>query len=302
MKKAFPAILTFIMAFINLQATGQTKHQMKQLRSDIISVFSSQKGDFALCLIDINSGKKLSVNANEYFHAASTMKTPVMIEVFKRVKENKISLQDSIEIKNEFKSIVDGSKYSLDSSNDSYSAIYKHLGEKCTLYELVYHMIINSSNLATNIIIDLIDAKAVTKTMRSWGAKDILVLRGVEDQKAYDAGFNNTTTSHDLALIFKKIATGKAVDPASSEQMIKILSDQTHNSIIPARLPHDVKVAHKTGSITGVQHDSGIVFLPNGNKYVLVILSKNLMDEKASVEAMAKVSSMVYSAMSGISK
>lgn len=302
MKKAILTILTYIMVFINLQAIAQTKTELKQLRSKILSEFNSQKGDFGFCLINLNSGKKISINADEHFHAASTMKTPVMIEVFKRVQEKKISLQDSIVIENEFKSIVDGSKYSLDSSNDSYSEIYKHLGEKYTLYDLVYHMIINSSNLATNIIIDLIDAKAITKTMRDWGAKDILVLRGVEDQKAYDAGLNNITTAHDLALIFKKIATGKAVDPASSEEMIKVLLDQMHNSIIPAKLPHNVKVAHKTGSITGVQHDSGIVFLPDGNKYVLVILSKNLVDEKASVEAMARVSALVYSLMSGNSK
>lgn len=299
MKKGTQFLMIITLAFINLFSYAQTNQSLKQLRTNILTEFNNQQGDFAVAFINLKTGKKLLINEKENFHAASTMKTPVMIEVFKQVKEGKFSLEDSITIKNEFKSITDGSLYSLDSSEDSYSNLYQHLGEKTTLYNLVYHMIINSSNLATNLVIDLIDAKKVTKTMRSYGAKDIMVLRGVEDQKAYDAGLNNTTTAYDLALIFQMIATGKAVDKNASEKMIQILLDQQHNSIIPANLPTNVKVAHKTGSITGVHHDSGIVFLPDGTKYVLVILSKNIMDEDSAVKAMAKVSEMIYSVVSG---
>lgn len=299
MKKGTQFLMIITLAFINLFSYAQTNQSLKQLRTNILTEFNNQQGDFAVAFINLKTGKKLLINEKENFHAASTMKTPVMIEVFKQIKEGKFSLEDSITIKNEFKSIVDGTLYSLDSSEDSYSNLYQHLGEKTTLYNLVYHMIINSSNLATNLVIDLIDAKKVTKTMRSYGAKDIMVLRGVEDQKAYDAGLNNTTTAYDLALIFQMIATGKAVDKNASEKMIQILLDQQHNSIIPANLPTNVKVAHKTGSITGVHHDSGIVFLPDGTKYVLVILSKNIMDEDSAVKAMAKVSEMIYSVVSG---
>ncbi len=299
MKKRTAFLMFIVLLGINLLVQAQNKKAMKQLRTDILTEFKNQQGDFAVAFINLKTGKKLFINEKENFHAASTMKTPVMIEVFKQIKEGKFSLEDSIIIKNEFKSIVDGSLYSLNSSDDSYAAIYKHIGEKTTLYNLVYHMIINSSNLATNLIIELVDAKKVTATMRNFGAKDIMVLRGVEDQKAYDAGLSNTTTALDLALIFKKLATDKAVDKDASEKMLKILMDQQHNSIIPAKLPATVKVAHKTGSITGVHHDSGIVFLPDGTKYVLVILSKNLKDDKEAVKAMSRVSEMVYLAVVG---
>ena len=240
MKKVVVFFMIMIMTGLNLFVYGQNKKTLKQLRTAIMAEFNSQQGDFALAFINLNTGKKLFINEKENFHAASTMKTPVMIEVFKQVKEGKFSLEDSITIKNEFKSIVDESLYSLSASDDSYADIYKHIGEKATLYNLVYHMIINSSNLATNLVIDLVDAKKVTATMRSYGAKDIKVLRGVEDQKAYDAGLSNTTTALDLAIIFKKLATEKAVDKEASEKMIKILMDQLHNSIIPANLPTDV--------------------------------------------------------------
>lgn len=130
--------------------------------------------------------------------------------------------------------------------------------------------------------------------MRSMGAQDIQVLRGVEDSKAYALGRNNTTTAYDLMVIFEKIATGEAVNPEASKAMTNILLDQTYNTIIPAKLPPNVKVAHKTGWITGLNHDSAIVFLPDGRSYVLVLLSKNLKDEKAAIETMASISEMIY--------
>jgi beta-lactamase class A len=158
----------------------------------------------------------------------------------------------------------------------------------------MYQMIIMSSNLATNMLIEMVDGKKVTQTMRGLGAADIQVLRGVEDSKAYAQGLNNTTTAYDLMLIYDKMAKDSIVSPLACSEMIKILLDQKFREIIPARLPADVRVAHKTGSINGVQHDSGIVFLPGGKKYVLVLLSRKLEDEKTAVSAMARVSEMVY--------
>ncbi len=273
---------------------GQSDSSMRTLKQQIIEELANQKGTFAVAFKNLATNTELLINEKETFHAASTMKTPVMIEVYKQAAEGKFSLNDSILIKNEFKSIVDSSNFSLDSANDSETEIYRHIGEKRTWYQLMYDMIIESSNLSTNLIIDKVGAKNVTKTMRSLGAKKILVLRGVEDNKAFDKGLNNTTTAFDLMLIFEKIAKGKAVSKNASQAMIKILSDQTHNEIIPANLPKNVKVAHKTGSITGVHHDSGIVFLPDGRKYVLVLLSKDLEDENAAVKAMAYVSELIY--------
>jgi beta-lactamase class A len=126
------------------------------------------------------------------------------------------------------------------------------------------------------------------------GASDILVLRGVEDTKAYQQGLSNTTTAYDLLLLFENIAQHQVVSDTSCEAMIDILLDQEFNEIIPGQLPAEVKVAHKTGWITGLHHDSGIVYLPDGRKYVLVLLSKNLEDEEAGVETLATVSRMIY--------
>ena len=267
---------------------------LHKLQDQIKSKLAEQPGDFAVAFKDLTTGETLLINEQEYFHAASTMKTPVMIEVYKQAAAGAFSLNDSFVLKNEFKSIVDSSTFNLNGDDDSEKELYHHLGEKRSLYNLVYDMIIMSSNLATNTVIELVNARHVTQTMRQLGAKHIQVLRGVEDSKAFAKGFNNVTTASDLMVIYEKMAKGEIVDSASSQAMIKILLNQQFNEIIPARLPKEVKVAHKTGNISHVQHDSGIVFLPDGRKYVLVLLSKNLQKEEQAIKAMADVSEMIY--------
>jgi beta-lactamase class A len=265
-----------------------------KLQDQINDKLAEQPGNFAVAFKDLTTGETMLINELEFFHAASTMKTPVMIEVYKQAAAGAFSLNDSFILKNEFKSIVDSSIFNLNGEDDSEKELYRHLGGKRTLYNLVYDMIIMSSNLATNMVIELVNAQNVTKTMRQLGAKHIQILRGVEDPKAFAKGFNNVTTANDLMVIYEKMARGETVDSASSQAMIKILLNQQFNEIIPARLPKEVKVAHKTGNISHVQHDSGIVFLPNGRKYVLVILSKNLQKEDQAIKMMADVSGMIY--------
>ena len=268
-----------------------------ELQNRIKEEFKKHKGYYAVAFSDPASGKQVFINERETFHAASTMKTPVMIEVFKQANAGKFSLTDSIILKNEFKSIVDGSMFHLDSLVDSEYVLYKRIGKKITIQDLVYEMITVSSNFATNILIDLVGAKNVTQTMRKLGAKDINVLRGVEDTKAFDKGLNNTTTAYDLMLIFKKIALGQVISKKASDAMIKILLDQKFNTVLPAKLPTDVKVAHKTGAFGKVRHDSGIVYLPNGRSYFVVIMSRDWEDEKETLELLSGVSRMIYDAV-----
>lgn len=270
------------------------KQSIDQVKQSIQDKWATGNGRFAVAFKDLKTGQTLFINEKENFHAASTMKTPVMIEVYKQAKARKFTLKDSIPLKNNFKSIVDGSPFSLDIADDSADSIYQKIGQKMTIYDLTYQMIIRSSNLATNVLIDLVNAQNVNATMRTFGANDIQILRGVEDTKAFNAGLNNTVTAYDLMLIFEKIAKHKAVSKRASKEMIKILTDQHFNSVIPAKLPKTVVVAHKTGSITGVQNDSGIVYLPDGRQYVVVLLSKGLTDVKAGIAALADISEMLY--------
>lgn len=289
----YPKILFLLCSVFTICACSN-RMTLKKLQDQVSSKLAEQPGDFAVAFKDLTTGETLLINEQTYFHAASTMKTPVMIEVYKQAAAGTFSLNDSFVLRNEFKSIVDSSTFSLNANDDSEKELYNHLGEKRSLYNLVYDMIIMSSNLATNMVIELVNARNVTQSMRQLGANHIQVLRGVEDSKAYEKGLNNVTTANDLLVIYEKMASNEIVDSASSQAMIKILLNQQFKEIIPARLPANVKVAHKTGNISHVQHDSGIVFLPDGKKYVLVLLSKNLQKEDQAIKAMAEVSEMIY--------
>ncbi|GGW97086.1 serine hydrolase [Salegentibacter mishustinae] len=288
--KFLPAVFFIFFGFL-----ANAQNSTKELQNKIASIFEENQGEFAIAFKNISEEKdSILINAHENFHAASTMKTPVMIEVFKQASEGKFSLQDSLVIKNEFKSILDGSSYSMELGRDSGEHLYEQIGQKRSIEDLVTDMIIYSSNLATNIIIELVDAKNVNQTMREMGAMDINVLRGVEDMKAYEAGLSNSTTAYDLMLIFEALAKGKAVNAEADKEMLHILQQQKHTDLIPALLPENLKIANKTGWITGVHHDSALIELPDGKKYVLVLLSKNMKDMEAGTKMLSEVSKLIY--------
>jgi beta-lactamase class A len=291
-------ILLFLVAVMSIIACSTDKQkdesQMENVKSKIEKFISSRPGDYAIAYKDLQNGNTIFINEHERFHAASTMKTPIMIEIFKQAEQSKFNINDSLVINNSFKSIVDGSEFKTDIEDDSDKEIYSLIGSKMTINELVYRMITVSSNLATNMLIDLVDAKNVTQTMRELGANDIQVLRGVEDTKAFRAGLNNTTTAYDLSVIFEHLAEKDFLTQESHENIINILLDQQFNEKTLAKLPPEIKAANKTGSITNIEHDSAILFLPDGRKYILVMLSKNLDSNESGVETLSEISKMIY--------
>jgi beta-lactamase class A len=224
----------------------------------------------AVAYYDFATGNQMLLNADESFHAASTMKVPVMMEVFEQQKAGALNFDQRLAVRNDFISLADGSHYSISSESDSEKSLYEKIGQTATIREFMRLMIISSSNLAANILIEKVSAEKVMALMRRIGADHIKVLRGVEDGKAYDRGLNNITTARDLMIIMRLIAERRAVSEAASDQMIRIMLDQKFNEAIPAGLPPNVRVAHKTGNITKINHDAAIVYPPNRKPYVLV--------------------------------
>ncbi|MET2984174.1 serine hydrolase [Aureibaculum conchae] len=291
--------LTFLIAIafflFSIFSCQEKISKTETLEKTIQAQMDSIDGTVAVAFYSLSEPKdSLLINVDEKFHAASTMKVPVMIELFKQASEGKLNLNDSILLKNEFKSIVDSSLYKMDIADDSDDIIYKQIDTKVAINDLIYSMITVSSNLATNVLIELVDAKKTTATMRDLGAKNIEVLRGVEDIKAYEKGLSNSTTARDLMVIMEAIANYNAGKQKDCEAMISILMDQEFKDLIPKYLPSNVDVAHKTGSITGVHHDAGIIFLPDGSSYVLVLLSKNLKDFDKGTDQLANISKTIY--------
>jgi beta-lactamase class A len=287
--------VTGILASLLLLAAS-TVTDSAALRDSVLARIRQAPGaTVAVSYIDLETGETVSINEDSVFHAASTMKVPVMIEVLRRAQAGSFSLDQGVLLINQFASIVDGSPYSLDASEDGDTALYSRIGERVPIRDLMSRMITRSSNLATNQLIAITGAHNVTATARSLGARNINVLRGVEDQKAFDRGMINTTTSNDLAVLLLAIERGQVLSPASSAEMREILLAQEFNAKIPAGLPPGTRVAHKTGEITAVSHDAAVVY-PQGRKpYVLVVLTKGLRESAASSALIADISRLVWS-------
>jgi beta-lactamase class A len=246
---------------------------------------------------DLGSGDSVTVGAAVRFHAASTMKVPVMIQLFRDRDAGLLTLDDSITVTNTFRSIVDSSPYQLSPSDDSDSTLYKRVGRRASIRELIELMETVSSNLATNLLIARVGATRANATAHTLGADSILVLRGVEDGKAYRAGLNNTTTARDLGMLLAAIATGTAASRASSGDMLAILGRQQFNEGIPAGLPAGTRVFHKTGWIGQVvYHDAALVEPSGKRRYVLVVLTAGIQKDDDAYTLVRDISRLVFDA------
>ena len=248
---------------------------------------------------EVGGGAAVFVNPDSVFHAASTMKVPVMIEYFRALDAKRIRYDQDLMLDTVFKSIVDGSPYALSASVDSDSSVFDRVGHRVPLSWLVERMIVRSSNLATNALIELLDAKNVDATAKSLGATRTKVLRGVEDGKAFQQGLNNQTTARDLATLLGHIESGSAASRRSCQAMVDILLRQEFVDEIPAGLPPGTRVGHKNGWITGVTHDAAIVY-PTGRKpYVLVVMTKGIPQRPVAQKLIADISRLVWESTTG---
>ncbi|MBL0170353.1 MAG: serine hydrolase [Gemmatimonadaceae bacterium] len=243
---------------------------------------------------DLASGRRLAINADTVFHAASTMKVPVLFALYQEFESGRLRPNETMRLENRFQSIVDKSDYALNPGDDSDSTVYALVGTDVPLRDLATRMITHSSNLATNALIGRLDATRITALTRTFGATRMQVLRGVEDNLAFRAGLNNTTTANDLVALFVALHQGKVANAASTRDMLAILEAQAFNDEIPAGLPPRTRMAHKTGSITATWHDAGLVYPQNRAPYAIAILTRNIPDEKVAQRLMADCSRIIW--------
>ncbi|QQS47274.1 MAG: serine hydrolase [Acidobacteriota bacterium] len=285
-------------AFLLVTAWAQSPDGLEGARRRIDDLITASGAEVVgVAVHDLQSNRTLLINERAGMHAASTMKLPVMMELFRLTEEKKIDLDAEIEVVNSFRSIVDGSPYMLSPDQDSDQLVYNRIGRGMKVIDLIDRMITWSSNLATNILIEKAGADNVNRLMRRLGARDIEVRRGVEDIKAFRAGLNNTTTAYDLMLLLRAIAENRFLTPQSNEKMIEILAAQHFNDGIPAGLPPGLRVAHKTGNITRHDHDAGIVFPEDRKPYVIVVLTRGIDDGRKSSRLIAAISKTVFEAL-----
>lgn len=279
----------FILSFLQAAPASTLETRIRKL-------IDASGADVAVVMHTLDGRTELLIDPDKKFHAASTMKVPIMIELFRQAEAGTLRLDEPMPIKNEFHSIVDGSVYQLSVGDDSDTEVYAHVGKTMTLGALCDAMITVSSNFAANLLIERVGAENVRKTVSRLGADGMLVLRGVEDQKAFDKGMNNETTARALEVLMRKIARGQAVSAKADAEMAAILTRQKFHDAIPAGLPEGTVVGHKTGNITKIHHDAAIVYGPR--PYVLVVLVRGIQDQKVSGPLIASISREIWTDLS----
>jgi beta-lactamase class A len=249
----------------------------------------------AVALHDLETGFDLRYNQDRWFHAASTIKVPILLGAFAAIDRGELLPHSRVHVRNRFLSIVENIPFRVESDRDANSAVHNAIGKMMRVDELAYHMITTSSNLATNLLLGVIGTDAVNQTLRELDVDEGIELRrGVEDELAFEKDINNRVTADGLLRILVMLAEGKAFSPALSRRMMDILHGQEFNQGIPARLPKGARVAHKTGEISTVAHDAGVVYLPKRKPYVLVILTEWDASATGRSRTIAAISHAIY--------
>jgi len=269
--------------------------RFEQLEREIKHLLESVSGVVSVFYKDLNSGNEFRLNENEVFNTASLMKVIKGLQLVRLFESGEIDENSTLKLKNSFVSKYDNSFYQLSEIIDSEKSLYSKIGSEVCLLELLELMITQSSNLATNNLFELIERKSsIANLLDDLGMTDTRIVRGVEDQKAYDAGIINTTTAADMIKILEYIYIGMLQKNTYITHLYNLLLKQEHNSIIPVRLPGNLLIAHKTGNLTKSLHDAAIITSSNGIRYLLVMLSKNIDNKEITIAVFSKISELIY--------
>ncbi|BDG60212.1 serine hydrolase [Caldinitratiruptor microaerophilus] len=244
------------------------------ITDDIRALAERFSGTLGVWAQSLDTGETVEWNAEETFPAASTIKLPILYEVYKQAGEGRLDLAERLVLRAE--DIVPG------------SGVLKDLtpGLALTVKDLATLMITVSDNTATNLLIDRVGREAVNDSMRELG------LRGTHlDHKLFRAPEGappNRSTPADLGRLMRLIAARAVLTPAACGEMLDILGRQQYTEQITRRLPdYDgfvepgrepaVRVASKSGAIRGTRNDVGLVEA-RGRRYVLALMTRGCRD------------------------
>ncbi|HEX3530486.1 MAG TPA: serine hydrolase [Thermoanaerobaculia bacterium] len=268
---------------------------ISSLRTEIEQIAHDAGAEqFGVAFHDYETHQSWSCHGDLWFHAASTIKMPVLLGVYGAIHEGLLSEESRVHVRNRFFSVVDGSRFRVDASRDPNSEVQRAIGRTMKVQELAHHMIATSSNLATNLLIDVIGIEEMRRILAPLHLDGVELRRGVEDELAWQAGLNNRVTAHGLLHALRLIGEEQAYSADVCRRMLDLLHQQQFKDGIPAGLPEGARVAHKTGEISTAAHDAGIVFLPDREPYVLAVLTQWPPEGGRRHEVIARISQSVF--------
>jgi beta-lactamase class A len=271
-----------------------------ELRSRFAELEENSKARaIAIAIDDLETGAQFHYHADRWFHAASTIKIAILIGVYGAIHRGDLLPQSRVHVRNRFLSAYDGSPYRVAVDRDANSEVHREIGRTLRVSELAEHMIASSSNLATNLLLDLVGLDVLQRTLERFGIEGIDLRRGVEDELAFQHGISNRVTANGLVALLRLIGEERAFTPELSRQMLDVLHAQQFRSGIPAGLPREARVAHKTGDISTIAHDAGLVYLPERKPYALAVLTEWEPSTQGRSATIAAASYLAYAALIG---
>jgi beta-lactamase class A len=266
---------------------------------EIASTFAD--GALGVGVFDYLSGCAWQYEGGRWFHAASTIKIAILAAVFDAIDAGRFTPESRVHVRNYFLGATDGLPYRVQASRDADAEVYAALGRTMRISDLARHMIASSSNLATNLLLDVTGLDAARRTLSARGIDGIDLQRGVEDDRAFQAGCSNLVTADGLVRLLRVMRDGEGFSEPSSRAMLDMLLDQRFAGAIGPGLPEAVRavarVAHKTGDISTASHDAGLVFLPGRPPYAIALLAESPGDADARTAALSAASRAVYDAI-----
>ena len=236
----------------------------------------------AITVWDFNTGKYADINGSEIYPAASIIKVPVLISLFKSIEANKLSIYDEMYLTNYYKAAGSGNLQ------------YHSNGQKYTIDQLAKVMIQDSDNSATNMLMSKLGSMtSVNSDLRSWGIKRTYVKTWLPDLKG-----TNYTTTNDMATMLFNLDNPTFLSINSREYIVDYMSHVKNDRLIPQGLGEGATFLHKTGDIGTMLGDAGIVFMPNGKKYIVVIMANRPYNSPLGKTFIQQASKIIYTYMS----
>ncbi|MCD7878922.1 MAG: class A beta-lactamase-related serine hydrolase, partial [Candidatus Gastranaerophilales bacterium] len=227
---------------------------------------------------DYTTGSYVDINADTAYSAASIIKLPVLIEMFREIEQGKFSLDDKMVLEDYYRAPGSG-KLQYSQGGIAHSMDY-----------LAKIMIENSDNSSTNMIISKMGGMPqVNRAIKKWGLKTTHLSAWLPDM-----GGTNLTTARELAKMLYNIDTTSILTRESKLHISEYLSHVKNNRLLQAGLPSNAILLHKTGDIGYVLGDAGIVKTPSGKKYIVAILAKRPYNNKQGKDFIVEASKLIY--------
>lgn len=253
---------------------------LSDLQLRLASASISAPGRVGIEIKDLSTGFSSGYNADASMPAASTIKIPVMVEVFRQMSVGTLMLTRTV-----------GLQYT-DKDDGSGDLCYARVGTRYSVKTLLWQMITESDNTATNMLIRLVGRHKINVTMRELGLTHTLLGDYIRTSSS-SVRYALRSSPRDMVSLLEAMARDQLVDPWSSREMLAILAGQQHNSLLPQPLPEGLPIAHKTGSLHDTLNDVGVVYL-DSEPYVIAVMTTNLSSLPSGRRFIHNVSRLAY--------